>query len=100
MTSKRFTPDDLQAPDGWEKMNQVYAVFRKGTDLVLLGNPDEEGIAPYDGENHNCDYMGCRMEHVILRAKITKPKIMYKGRVSNPPYLDSVVKPRNDGKDS
>ena len=54
--------DDLDIPEGWTKM-PVEAVFQKGSQVVLLGSPDE---------THNCDYMGCGSvgPHVLAYAEI------------------------------
>lgn len=57
--------DDLpRTPEGYERLPST-EVYLKDDELIILGDPpsneDEEA-------GHNCDYMGCGVQHVICRA--------------------------------
>lgn len=49
-------------PKGWVKIE----AYSNGKEIVVLGEVDE------NDEEHNCDEMGCRWDHVIHRFKIEK----------------------------
>lgn len=57
----------LPAPSGFRRLAPV-EVYARDERLVIVGQPD-----PAD-EQHNCDEMGCRSDHVILRARVVRPR--------------------------
>ncbi len=57
--------DDLpRTPEGYVSLSAT-GVFLKDDELIVLGNPPEDDE---EAEFHNCDYMGCAVEHVLCRA--------------------------------
>ena len=58
-----YTPVQLptDAPDGAEM------AFANTSTLVIVGRPNP------DDEDHNCDMMGCRQNHVLERRMLTPP---------------------------
>jgi len=62
-------------PEGWVKVEgltgymsgaTIREVFSNGRDIVICGDPGEEG-------DHNCDEMGCGWDHVLVRLSDTVP---------------------------
>jgi hypothetical protein len=44
-------------------------VYTDGVQIVVEGNPPDETTDP-EGVAHNCDVMGCGLEHVLYRAPL------------------------------
>jgi calcineurin-like phosphoesterase family protein len=57
-----YLPDFLQDKHAPESYRLIRA-YSNGTEIIIPGDPDEEK----DGENHNCDALGCGWEHVAHR---------------------------------
>lgn len=63
------SPAKTQTPEGY-RLIQAFA--NDAGDVVVLGDPEEEGTVAEDVA-HNCDAMGCSsVEHVIARFKLPK----------------------------
>jgi len=50
-------------PTGWMPV----AAFTDGREIVIVGEPPDEEADPH-GDLHDCDVMGCRIDHVIVRV--------------------------------
>jgi len=62
---KRNQYQDVPLPSGYQPIE----VYTNGRELVVLGDPPEEGDEPI---RHNCDEMGCASTfHVVLRVRLT-----------------------------
>jgi hypothetical protein len=50
-------------PEGWVPV----AAFTDGQEIVVIGYPLDEEADP-TGELHDCDVMGCGVDHVLVRV--------------------------------
>jgi hypothetical protein len=55
---------DNGVPDGYRVLPAT--VYTDGTHIVVCAEPSR--LFGDDEESHNCDAMGCRWEHVVLRG--------------------------------
>jgi hypothetical protein len=58
----------MSIPNGWMELNidpkNITGIYIKDNQIIILGNPK--------GRDHNCNFMGCRNEHVLMYGRIIK----------------------------